>query len=928
MSIKIPVSAQFDAADVKKQIQIINDQIKNLANEVSLASNKKFEPVTLKSKEDLQAFISQMQKLLKVQTELQQKLKQTGQKNPFTADWSKLYGDKAQRIEKLRAALQWMGVEFEDNPAPKPKPPAPGGGAGGAGGGGNPPAPPPSPPRPNQGGWGQQGFNVLGSGLNAMGPVGSVFNNALRSGMAGGAGAGLMGLVGGLAALGVGKIIGAIANKIDKAQDAAIGIDKIYRQIGGIASYTHIKDTIYGAGSALGMDVNEAIGMGSTYARAANLRQGDNLATGMLVSGGMARTYGIDPNMAATVMGGFRGSNIARNDKDLRRIGLLIGETIAKSNAFGKADEMMQAVSQFAVAQARQSLTSPNIAGYGAGMSSLMNMNLPGLDVAGSAALLSRVNSTLSAGGAQGEASQMLTARVGSANGMNPFQLRQMREGGMFATKGSIFGKGGDQSYFSMTRDQLRRNYGAGTDDYYLAMANHMGITIAQARAMDKMDTGMLGSAQRRLESAGLDLSKINPTSLGTITQIQSGRGLGGIAEGYLNAKGKGALSGTEREELLSALGGKDPEKLKDVLTKIAGAHGTVQTEGSQIRDGIAELNNTMTKFADNALPALNIMRMAMVKLTGGSESALRRSYEATEMNERAGAIGSKYKAPLEANQAARDKLIAQGKGRQTAEGYTAFTRLDEERNAILAKQKADMDQARKEAHEMAYGPATALESAGATGNTNVSGSAAVAAAEAQAGAPVTSAATESPGAGMGTMPSGSGPAGNVGGGNIGNMRAVGGGWQRFKSAREGMAGMAGQLLRYQTKKKWGNQKTLRQIINTYAPSNENNTDLYVSQVAKWTNLNPDAAIDLRNPEIMSKVMEAMIRKENGNKGLAAAAGHYDEAIGDAMRNPNNFSAAYPSEVRLAVDVNGPWGSKTAEHTLRPFKQERAWSNR
>ncbi|EIW6162827.1 lytic transglycosylase, partial [Salmonella enterica subsp. enterica serovar Saintpaul] len=122
MSIKIPISAQFDAADVKKQIQIINDQIKNLSNAVALASNKKFEPITIKSKDDLQAFINQTQKLLKIQTELNQKLKQSGQagKNPFLSDWNKMYGDKATRIEKMRNALQFMGVEFDDLPKPKP----------------------------------------------------------------------------------------------------------------------------------------------------------------------------------------------------------------------------------------------------------------------------------------------------------------------------------------------------------------------------------------------------------------------------------------------------------------------------------------------------------------------------------------------------------------------------------------------------------------------------------------------------------------------------------------------------------------------------------------------------------------------------------------------------------------------------------------
>ncbi|EAM1616325.1 lytic transglycosylase [Salmonella enterica] len=922
MAIKIPVSAQFDAADVKQQIQIINDQIKILSNTVAMASNKKFEPVTLKSKEDLNAFMQQAQKLLKIQTELQNKLGGSGQagKNPFLADWSKMYGDKGTRIEKMMNALQFMGVEFDDKPAPKPKPPAPT----------NPnPNQPPAPPRsPGQGGgagWGQQGLNVLNSGMNAFGPVGGVFSNALRSGMSGGAGAGLMGLVGGLAALGVGKIIGAVAEKIDKAQDAAIGMDKIYRQIGGIASYSSIKKTVYDVGSRLGMDVNESIGLGSTYAKAANLRAGDNLATGMLVSGGMGRTFGMDPNSTAQIMGGFRGANIAQNDKDLKRIGLVIGETIGRSNAFARADEMMQAVSQYALAQARQSLTAPNIGAYGGAMSSLMSANIPGLDVGGSAQLLSRVNASLSSGGAMGEASQMMTARVGMENGLNPMQLRMLREGGMFATKSQIFGKdsmygktlgagpGGDQSFYSMTRDQMRRSYGGQGQDYYLALANHLGVSVGQAMAMDKMDTTQLSG----IANSGVDLSKVNATGIGTIGQIQSGRGLGGLAQGYLNAKGKNALSDEERKNLLSAYNGNDPEKLKDVLTQVAAKRGAVETEGSQIRDGIAQLNNTMTKFADNALPALNVMRMAMVKLTGGSESALRKSYETTESQDRIAQLGEKYKPRFDRIKARRAELQRQGKGLQDAGAYKELTDLKSEEQYWSSRQALEIENARKEAHEMAYGAASPEEASGQTGTYGAS----PAADAAEAGAAPSSGGSTGGGGSSGAYTS-------AGSGNVGNVRdAKTGQFRRFKSAREGMATMAGQLLRYQSKKKWGNKKTLRQIISTYAPSSENDTATYIAQVAKWTGINPDSEIDLRDRDTMEKVMRAMIRKESKN-GSAAAEGHYDEAIGDAMRTPSNFSDSYPSEIRLAVDVNGPWGTKTAEHTHRQFKQQGSWGTR
>lgn len=915
MSIKIPVSAQFDAADVKKQIQIINDQIKILGNTVAMAQNKKFEPITLKSKEDLEAFTKQVQKLLKIQTELAQKMGQAGMggKNPFLQDWTKIYGDKASRIEKMRAALQFMGAEFNDQPGPKPKPPAPP----------VPPVPPGQPPHPggfNWGGWGKQGLNVLNSGLNAAGPVGGVFSGALNSGLSGGAGAGLMGLVGGLAALGVGKIIGAIAEKIDKAQDTAIGMDKIYRQIGGIASYSRVKNTVYGVSNALGMDVGEGVGLASQYSRAANLRRGDNLATGMLISGGMARSYGIDPNTVAGVMGGFRGSNIARNDQDTRKIGLIIGETIAKSGAFAKADEMMQAVSQYAIAQARQSLNAPSIGAYGGAMSSLMGMNLPGMDVAGSAGLLQRANAALMGGGAMGEASQYLTARVGNRMGLDPFQLKMLRENGMFATKsstfgaGSIYGKtlgagpGGDQSFFSATRDQLRANYGGNKEMYYMALANHMGISISQAMALDKMDTGTVNGAGSRMSRLGLDIGKVNATSYATLGQIESGKGLGEMSQQYLRMGGKNALSKEERARLTSALGGNDPEKLKDVLMEVASKRGAVETEGSQIRDGIAQMNNTMTRLADNAIPALNIMRMAMVKMVGGTESELKAQYIKNETQERRKAIFEKY-GPEQAQLAtARRNLIAAGISRNDPKGYAAWARLDAQNAAFQKRINGELGQVDKDVM-LETGGMSSHEIAGATSNGNYGASAAVSAAE---GGGVLSEG--------GALPAGAGAAGNVAGGNVGNLRGRNGGWQRFGSAREGLAGMAGQLLRYQSGRfnRNSRKRTLRQIINTYAPPNENKTSQYVQQVAAWTGINPDTEIDLRDHDTMSKVLRAMVRKETGNKGLAASEGHYDEAIGDAMRNQRNFTADYPSEVNLNMKLETPQGNYSAQHTIKP----------
>ena len=635
MAIKIPVSAQFDAADLKQQIQMVNDQIRILASQVGQANNQKFEPINVKSKEDLDAFIKQMQKLLKIQTELKTTMGKTGQgaSNPLMADWKKMYGDQAERIKKMQSMLQFLGVDFDDNP--KPKPPRP-----------TPPVTPPALPPGSGGngggfnwrqGWGAQGLNIAQTGLRAAGPVGGVVSSALGTGLSAGAGAGLMGLVGGLAALGVGKIIGAIADKVAQAQDNAIGLDKLYRQVGGVASYALLKNSIGGAGGladSLGMKTSDAISMASAYSRA-NLRPGDNPMTGLLTAGGMARTFGLDPTGVAGSMARLRGANIGRSDQDTRRMGALIGEAIGRSGAFGQANEAMEAITNYATTAARQSLTGPNVAGYGGALAGLMQTGMPGMDVQGAASLLSRVNSALTRGGNMGEASQAFTARMGMSAGLNPYQTRAFQETGMFGTLSSAFGKDspygrafgagpqGNTTMFDLIKRQMGRMYGQGTPEYYMALANHLGTGLGEAETLATTDTRQLVGADTRAKRLGLNASPQLMAQMGMIEG--GGAGLQNMARDYLGRKD---LNESERSRLMSAYNGSDTEKLKDVMSELVSAHGGTKTEGSQIRDNVAKLDNTMTRFTDRALPSLDMMRMALVKMAGvGDEASLRQNY-------------------------------------------------------------------------------------------------------------------------------------------------------------------------------------------------------------------------------------------------------------------------------------------------------------
>ncbi|EDY2030042.1 hypothetical protein GTB64_004484 [Salmonella enterica] len=929
MSITIPVGVKFDAADTQKQIQILNDQIKVLGHTVAQAQKLQFNPISAKSKEDMAGIIKASQKLLAVNAELQQKMKQSGQgglASPLLADWSKMYPDLGQRLGKIRNFLSRMEMDFERDFS-KPE--------GATGSGVRPPRPPtpntpavPPPPGGGRGwgGWGQQGMNVVGSGLNAMGPIGGVFSNAMRSGMSGGASAGMMGLVGGLAALGVGKIIGAIADKIDKAQDAAIGMDKIYRQIGGIASYSSIKGGTLQAANKLGVSINEMVGLGSSYARAANLRRGDNLTSGLEIGGGLSRSYGLDLSTGINFIGGMRGANITQSDKDSRRLGLIIGETIAKSDAFGKADEVMAAISQFAIAQARQSLTTPNIAAYGGAMSSLLGMKLPGMDVQGASALLGRVNASMMNGGAAGEAGKNFFNTVAMRNGMNPFQFMHLQEQGMFGTMdtafganspyGKTFGAGptGDQSFYSMMRDELGRRYGKGTPQYFMAMKNLGGIGISQAETLDKMSINSVNGINSRLSRAGIDLSKVEAGAYGDLGQIESGKGLDQLAQRYRLMRGDKALTAAENERLTKAGQSGNVDDYKQALTEIVAKRNGVETEGSQIRDNIAKLDNTTQNMASRLLEPLNVMRMALVKMAGTSEADIKSEYMKREKAASDAAIDAKYagysKTLRERDQKAFGGTDGKAKAYSMANMRAFNIKLQAEKDAAyrhLQNRVNGVDESGPGGTDESY-TATPAGLAAANGSYEDAGA-------------FTPAESNSQGiTGYG------GASGNMAGFNVGNLRRPRSKTQfaRYTSIRAGMAAMASQLLRYQAGKTTGKQlKSLRQIISTYAPSSENRTGDYIANVAKSLGISPDEEIDLRDKNMMRKVMRAMITMENGDRGLAAAEGHYDEAYGDAMGRSSNFSKNYPQrEMKFVVDLNYQGQTTRLEHQDGQYHQQ------
>ena len=82
-----------------------------------------------------------------------------------------------------------------------------------------------------------------------------------------------------------------------------------------------------------------------------------------------------------------------------------------------------------------------------------------------------------------------------------------------------------------------------------------------------------------------------------------------------------------------------------------------------------------------------------------------------------------------------------------------------------------------------------------------------------------------------------------------------------FQTPQFGIRALAKILLNYQDVH---NLDTIRQIIDRWAPPSENDTGAYVTDVAADVGVGPDDKIDLNDAAILTKLVTAIIRHENG----------------------------------------------------------------
>ena len=89
----------------------------------------------------------------------------------------------------------------------------------------------------------------------------------------------------------------------------------------------------------------------------------------------------------------------------------------------------------------------------------------------------------------------------------------------------------------------------------------------------------------------------------------------------------------------------------------------------------------------------------------------------------------------------------------------------------------------------------------------------------------------------------------------------------KFKTPEYGIRAMGKILLQYRKR----GIDTVREIIRTWAPPNENNTPAYVASVCRSCGFGPDETLNLDDVSVMRPLIKAIITHENGQQPYSDA---------------------------------------------------------
>lgn len=147
-----------------------------------------------------------------------------------------------------------------------------------------------------------------------------------------------------------------------------------------------------------------------------------------------------------------------------------------------------------------------------------------------------------------------------------------------------------------------------------------------------------------------------------------------------------------------------------------------------------------------------------------------------------------------------------------------------------------------------------------------------------------------------------------------------------FKSPEYGIRAIARVLITYQDKRqaKDGSKiDTIAEIIDRWAPTNENDTSAYVKHVASITGMSANGMIDVYRHEVMFKLVKAIITHENGTQPYS------DDTINQGLRLagievPPKPLAQSPTVIAATTGVVASASAMTVALAAQPVLEQAA----
>lgn len=401
------------------------------------------------------------------------------------------------------------------------------------------------------------GYSTLGAGLGSMLP-------------------GPLGMIGGT----IGGMIGGAADRfISPAREEAKTYSELRRSVGSTATdFEQLRDSLRSVIDGMGVTDNEAANLAKQFAHTASLTGDatDTIARGISTSTGFAQGYGISPQQSSSFFASMRLSGAVNNDKDSRRLAMMIGESVQRGGTSAKMDEVLAAISGYVKHSTQQMLTATNGGQYSSYLASLTGSQYAGLkgDPNNAAALMSMMDAGVASGGTMGEASQFhwLQARQAAFKGMSAMDNSLMQTAGATGDLSGLFAPGSpsydnasaeakaqmDRTRQSILASGFRNNFEVGMahikaisgGDSYLENANFRGMfggNPQQAAALMlrmKNDPG-LGGFEKELGKYGINLDNVNVSQIAALSELVGG-GDQVMARQYEKLLGSGKLSKAE----------------------------------------------------------------------------------------------------------------------------------------------------------------------------------------------------------------------------------------------------------------------------------------------------------------------------------------------------------------------------------------------